>query len=167
MECRLEQRTGLLTLQYSRDNVFLWGKGQAGLLPIIKDVGSLSLGLSCDTKPLCAQHPPESLKAIRVGIEAQGPQTKTCRCLCQKESGPLSPSLLHGNEDFTGVSCLLPVSVNLWQTCKEGNSSEPSEFLASVPVTLSSGYMFHRWLSLLLMRCCSFSVVIWALWRMD
>lgn len=64
MECRLEQRTGLLTLQYSRHDVFLWGKGQVGFLPIIKDAGSLSLGLSCDTKPLCAQHPPEPLQAI-------------------------------------------------------------------------------------------------------
>lgn len=84
MVCRLEQWTGLLTLQYSRDNVFLWSKGQVGFLPIIEDVGSLSLGLSCDTKPLCAQHPPEPLQAIRVGIEGQGTQTETCRCLCQK-----------------------------------------------------------------------------------
>lgn len=39
----LEQEADLFTVQYSKDNVPFQGKGQADLLPFIKDLGSLSL----------------------------------------------------------------------------------------------------------------------------
>lgn len=35
-------RAGMLTVQYNKENSFLQGKGQAYLLPVIKDVGSSS-----------------------------------------------------------------------------------------------------------------------------
>lgn len=40
----LGQRAGLFTVWCDNDNVFLWGKGRACLLPDIKDMGSLCLG---------------------------------------------------------------------------------------------------------------------------
>lgn len=43
-----EQRAGFFTAQYNKDNDSFGGKGQAGLLTIVKDAGSLRLGI-----PLC------------------------------------------------------------------------------------------------------------------
>lgn len=41
----------MLTVKHSKDNVFCWGKGQTGLQPITKVLGSLNSGFSRVMKP--------------------------------------------------------------------------------------------------------------------
>lgn len=49
-----EQRTGLLTVQYNKDNAIIHRKSEADLLSIRNNLGTLSSGLpSCDS--LCVQ----------------------------------------------------------------------------------------------------------------
>lgn len=51
-----EKRASLFAVQCNKNNVSLWGKTQAGLLPIIKSLGSLNARSFCSTASYMCRH---------------------------------------------------------------------------------------------------------------
>lgn len=66
-------KADLFTDQHDKDNSSLQDKvRQVGLLPIIKDTGSINSGVpGCDTNPLLAQHPPAPLHIVPWDLEGK------------------------------------------------------------------------------------------------
>lgn len=101
-----------LLSSFNDDCVSFWGKGQTGLLPIIKDLGLLSSGSpSCNTAPCCAGAILASLCHLFGGNWdlRDGHQKMLILWLLQ---------LLWVMKSFVSDprgSCLLPVSIQLWQ----------------------------------------------------
>lgn len=66
------KQMGLLTVQDHEDNVYLWSKGWAGLLPIIKHSGSLGSGSSPITDVVHVQESAGPLNVCPVGLRTWG-----------------------------------------------------------------------------------------------
>lgn len=107
-EClSLEQRVGLFTVQYDKDNAFLHGKGQAGLLLTLKDSGSRAW----ESSPVM---PPNAHVGITwpsflcpVGTGAQG---------ISENADTLATTIIMINKvSYPGVLHLLPVTMAVRQ----------------------------------------------------
>lgn len=100
-----EQRSGMLSNQYNKDNISYWSEGQVCLLPIRKDLGSLNWVFLSWNATLCVCKCSPSYFTLSCGNWGTEKQCKI------GDTQVTVNNKLSFHFD-SGVSCLLPTSKN-------------------------------------------------------